>query len=213
MFTDMAKFHFFYPGASIKPVGWVRKGLKRQAPRVNHAMVVNLYVGITKWGVTKCHVVAGTSKHNSMYLNKKGQSSNNISTAEYKHVLKDTLLPEGSRMFGTQGVSTWFLQQDNDPTHRVAEQVIKEWNIAKGSSIQILPSWPPSSPNLSPIDNFWAWVKAKVDEKGCKTFERCQLTVLLIIKNVPKSILRAYFNIMNARMSQTLDLEGAKTSY
>ena len=212
MFTDRSKFHFFYPGASIKPVGWVRKGQQRQAPRVNHAMVVNLYAGITKWGVTKCHVVAGTSKHKSKYLNQKGQSSKNISTAEYKDVLKDTLLPEGTRIFGTQGVSTWFLQQDNDPTHRVAKQVVKEWSD-KGSSIQILPSWPPSSPDLSPIDNFWGWVKGKVDEKGCKTVDEFQLTVLFVIKNAPKPILRAYFNSMKARLAQAIHLEGAKTSY
>ena len=43
MFTDRCKFHFLYPGASIKPVGWVRNGQRRQAPRVNHAMVVNLH--------------------------------------------------------------------------------------------------------------------------------------------------------------------------
>jgi len=68
------------------------------------------------------------------------------------------------------------MQQDNDPTHRVAEEMIKDWNIDKGSSIQMLPSWPPSSPKLSPIDNFWSWVKAKNDEKGCKTFDELQLT-------------------------------------
>ena len=213
MFTDRSKFHFFYPGSSIKHVGWVRKGQKRQALKVNHAMVVNLYAGITKWGVTKCHIVAGTSKHKSKYLNKKGQPSRNISAAEYKDVLKDTLLPEGSRIFGTLGVSTWFLQQDNDPTHKVAEQVVKEWNIKKGSSIMILPFWPPSSPDLSPIENFWGWVKSKVDERGCKTFDEFQLTVMSVIKNVPKPILGAYFNRMKTRLAQTIQLEGAKTSY
>ena len=213
MFTDRSKFHFFYPGASIKPIGWVRKGQKRQGPRVNHAMVVNLYAGITKWGVTKCHIVAGTSKHKSKYLNKKGLPSKNISALEYKDVLKDTLLPEGTRIFGTQGVSTWFLQQDNDPTHRVAEQVVKEWNAHHGSSIQIIASWPPSSPDLSPIENFWGWVKTKVDEKGCKTFDEFKLTVLSVIKNVPKPILTAYFNSMKARLCQTIAQEGGKTAY
>ena len=61
------------------------------------------------------------------------------------------------------------------PTHRVAEQIIKDWNIDKGSSIQILPFGPPSSPGLSSIENVWGWVKAKVDEKGCKTFDEFQL--------------------------------------
>ena len=157
--------------------------------------------------------MAGTSKHKSKYLNQKGQSSKNISTAEYKDVLKDTLLPEGTRIFGTQGVSTWFLQQDNDPTHRVAKQVVKEWNDNKGSSIQFLPSWPPASLDLSPIESFWGWVKGKVYEKGCKIFDEFQLIVMSVIKNVAKPILRAHFNSMRARLTQVIDLEGAKTSY
>ena len=177
------------------------------------SMVVNLYAGITKWGVTKSHIVAGNSKHKSSYLNKKGQPSKNISAAEYKAVLKDTRLPEGSRIFGTRGVSTWFLQQDNEPTHKVAEQVVKEWNITKGSSIVILSFWPPSSPHLSPIENVWGWVKRKVHERGCKPSDEFQLTVMSVIKNVPKPILGAYFNSMKTRLAQTIELEGAKTSY
>jgi len=67
------------------------------------------------------------------------------------------------------------MQQDNDPTHWVAEEMIKEWYVGKVSSVQMLPCWPPSSPELSPIDSFWGWVKAKVDETTCKTFDEFQL--------------------------------------
>ena len=105
------------------------------------------------------------------------------------------------------------MQQDNDPTHWVAKKLIKEWCVVKVSSVQMLPSWPPSSPKLSPIDNFWGWVNAKVDETGCKSFGEFQLTAQSTTKNVPKYILRAYFNSMKAKMAQNLDLEGAKMSY
>jgi hypothetical protein len=59
-------------------VAWVKVGSQRVAPRVNHAMVVNMYAGITKFGVAKPHLVAGTSKHMSIYFNKKVQTSKNI---------------------------------------------------------------------------------------------------------------------------------------
>ena len=49
-FIDVDGFDFFVLGASIKHVGWVRKAQERQAARVEHAMVVNMYAGITKWG-------------------------------------------------------------------------------------------------------------------------------------------------------------------
>ena len=59
-------------------VAWVKVGSQRVAPRVNRAMVVNMYEGITRFGVTKPHLVVGTSKHKSIYFNKKGQTSKNI---------------------------------------------------------------------------------------------------------------------------------------
>ena len=213
MFTDRSKFHFSYPGVIIKPTKWVQKGKKSVALKVNHAQVVNLYAGITKWGVTKCHIVAGTSKHKSTYLNKKGQGSKNITSSEYRDVLTHTLLPEATRIFGGQGVSTWYLQQDNDPTHNVAAEEVKKWNARKGASVQLLPSWPPNSPDLSPIENFWGWVKAKINEKGCKDFEEFQRELLAVIKTVPKRILNAYFASMKSRLSKTMQLDGGKTSY
>ena len=213
MFTDRSKFHFSYPGVSVKPTKWVRKGEKSVAFKVNHAQVVNIYAGITKWGVTKCHIVAGTSKHKSTYLNKKGQGSKNITSSEYRDVLKHTLLPEGTRLFGGQGVGTWYLQQDNDPTHSVAAQEVKEWNARKGAGVQLLPSWPPNSPDLSPIENFWGWVKAKMNKKGCKNFDEFQHELMAVMKLVPKRILTAYFKSMKSRLVETMQLEGGKTSY
>ena len=76
-------------------------------------------------------------------------------------VLHKTLLPEGTRMFTMQGFNTWYLQQDNDPTHGVAREVVKQWNAMKGSSVQLLPNWPPSSPDLDIIKNVWGMGSAK----------------------------------------------------
>ena len=63
MFTDRKRFMFSYPGEKVMPCQWVRRGSTRQAATVNHPQCVNVYAGITKYGVTKLHVVAGSSKH------------------------------------------------------------------------------------------------------------------------------------------------------
>ena len=128
MFTDRKKFHFNFPGAKVHQVAWVKVGSQRVAPRVNHAMVVNMYAGITPFGVTKPHLVAGTSKHKSIYFNKKGQTSKNITAHEYKDVVLGTFLPEGKRIFSARGISSWTLQQDNDPTHKkAAMEALGQW--------------------------------------------------------------------------------------
>ena len=62
LFTDRKRFLFRYPGAKVTRVGWVHKGQRREARKVNHPDGVNVYAGMTAQGVTACHFVTGTSK-------------------------------------------------------------------------------------------------------------------------------------------------------
>lgn len=171
MFTDRKKFAFNYPGSKVYPVTWVQGSGKRRANAVNHASVVNAYAGFTRFGMTKLHIVAGTTGHKTSHLNLKGSMARNITASEYKDVLEQTLLPEGRRMFNTQGISSWLLQQDNDPTHRKAPEIVHQYNLRHGSSIRVLPDWPPSSPDLSLIENVWSFLQSRLDSLGCRTFQ------------------------------------------
>ncbi|MFN9944487.1 MAG: transposase, partial [bacterium] len=74
-------------------------------------------------------------------------------------------------MLGGAPGSAWVFQQDTDPTHRAAPRIVKAYNKAHGTSITVLPDWPPNSPDLNPIENVWAIVQRKVNARGCSTFE------------------------------------------
>lgn len=214
MITDRKKFYFYYPGVQVRPMKWIRKGEKWVEPKVNHAQVVNLYAGITKYGVTKAHIVAGTSHHVSGFTNKKGQPSKNITTAEYEHVLQHTFLPEGNRLFSGVGLSNWVLQQDNDPTHKMA--VTKVLRAHKGklcTGVSLLEDWPPNSPDLSPIENLWGHLQGKVNAKGCKTFMEYQQAVLDELKAVPKSMLAHLIASLPQRIEACIKAKGGKTTY
>lgn len=214
MITDRKRFHFYYPGVQVKPMKWIKKGEKWVAPKVNHAQMVNLYAGITKYGVTKAHIVAGTSHHVSAFTNKKGQPSKNITTAEYEHVLQHTFLPEGNRIFGCVGMSKWVLQQDNDPSHKKA--AMKVFSSHKGklaTEVSLLPNWPPNSPDLSPIENLWGYVQQKVNARASKTFLEYQQTVLEELMAVPKRMLANLFASMTQRMDECIMAKGGKTKY
>lgn len=213
MFTDRKKFNFFYPGVKVQRVEWGYKGSTRQATMVNHAQVYNVYAGITKHGITRCHVVAGTSKHKSKYLNMQGKMSKNITSSEYKDVLSQTLLPEGRRIFSAAGVSQWVLQQDNDPSHKVAASTIQEWNVKHATNVGLLGKWPPNSPDLNPIENVWSYVQAKVNSLGCKSFEDFKQAVNQELQRVPKVMLTNLFKSMSKRMAITISKEGDKTPY
>jgi hypothetical protein len=178
-------------------------------------MAVNLYAGITKYGVTKPHIMAGTSKHSSAFKNKKGKEAKNITSQEYEHVLRTTLLPEGKRLFAAQGISGWVLQQDNDPSHKKASHTaISAWNNSNpGTTVTLLPHWPPNSPDLNLIENLWATLQAKVDAAGCNTYEEFKECVIKTWMDTPKATLEKLFKGMPVRIQQCIAREGGKTPH
>jgi transposase len=215
MFTDRKKFYFRYPGTRVRRCQWVRKGQKRVAYSPSKPSGLNIYAGITKFGVTKPHIVSGTTGHKSTYKNKKGQAAKNITTSEYQHVVEKTLLPEGRRLFSSKGMSTWVLQQDNDPTHKKASQIaVGLWNKKHpGATVKLIKFWPPNSPDLSPIENVWAWVQTKVDKAGCQTFKEFKACVFETLKNVPRRMLNNLFRSMKDRLKECKAKKGEKTKY
>lgn len=216
LFTDRKKFHFRYPGSKVKPSRWV-KGPAITSPAAvyqpNKPQCLNVYCGITKYGTTKAHVVAGSSKYTSQHKNKKGQLARNITASEYKEVLNTTLLLEGRRLFTVQGISSWTFQQDNDPTHKKAPDIVKQWNEQEGSSVQVLANWPPNSPDLNPIENLWGWVQREVDQMGCSTFEEFKQAVLDKLATVTQQHLVNLYDSMRDRLNAVIENEGGPTSY
>lgn len=216
LFSDRKKFLFRYPGSEVYPVRWILGAAQSSSMAVNQPnrpQALNLYAGLSKYGVTKIHVVAGSSKYTSTHTNLKGQPARNITTGEYKQVLTTTLLPEGKKLFSIQGVSSWTLQQDNDPTHRCAPQVVTQWCKTKGSSVSVLPNWPPNSPDLNLIENVWAWVQQEVDKMGCKSFEEFEAAVKSKLAAVPKQHLTNLWASMGKRLQAVIDAEGGPTKY
>lgn len=214
MFTDRKKFFFKYPGCPVRRYSWVRKGGKREAKKASRLVGVNVYAGITKYGITKVHCVAGTHGMKTSHTNLKGQGARSITKSEYKQVLEQTLLPEGCKMFRNVGITQWALQQDNDPCHTAAADIIKAWNQRHiGGKVSLLHGWPGNSPDLNCIENLWAWAQAKVDAMGCKTIEDFKNCVLETLQNVPRKLLEDLVGSMGKRVQACIENNGGKTKY
>lgn len=214
MFTDRAKFKLKHPGVKVSPVRWQLGKKKPAAYTVSKPLVVNVYAGITKYGVSKLHFVAGTSKMKTQYKNKKGDTAKNVTSSEYKDVFTDTFLPEARRIFSAQGMSSYHIQQDNDPTHsKASAAAIKEWNSRHNSSVSIIPNWPPNSPDLNLIENVWAIVDSRVKQEGCSSFEEFQETVTRVFNQLEATTLENLFSSMKRRLQSCIELNGARTKY
>jgi transposase-like protein len=213
MFTDRKRFYLRYPGTGFKPSEWRVVGDKRRANRVSNPSCLNIYVGITAYGVTASVTVAGTTKHKSTFVTQAGQPSRNITKNEYKVVVQEQLLPQGRAIFRNRGIFSWTFQQDNDPSHSAAAQLIQEYNAKHNTSIKLLKDWPPNSPDLNPVENFWGWLQAKVNAIQCNSFEEFKAEVVKQIKQAPKELLLKYYESMPRRMAKVIEMEGGETKY
>lgn len=213
LFTDRKKFLFHYPGQKVHAQAWGLRGQKPEAHSPNRPDALNVYAGISRQGVTDVQVVAGTSKHQSPYCNKQGKAARNITSAEYRVVLEACLLPGGQRLLGGRGLSFWTLQQDNDPTHKVATAVLQSFNKRRAAAVELLPAWPPNSPDLNPIENVWAYVQRRVNARGCDSFDSFKSAVQEELRSIPKRMLTALIDSMPKRLAEVIRKKGGKTKY
>ena len=214
LFTDRKKFSFKYPGVKVDPGKWLKGSEEHIAPQVNHAGTVNIYAGLSPYGMTLAHEVAGTRGLATPYKNKKGMGAKNITSEEYAAVLKETLLPGGRRLFSQGGgQASWTFQQDNDPAHKPAIKCLKAWNNQHGASVQFLGNWPPNSPDLNPIENVWGWMEARINQLGCKSWADYKKAVHRTCKEVPQTMVGNLFASMPRRMKLVLEKGGGKTGY
>ncbi len=209
VFSDRKKFLFWYPGTKVNQVSWCIEGTRPEAMVSAHPQAFNVYAALTPKGMTAVHVVAGTSKHTTTHTTKLGKPARNITAGEYKRVLMETLLPQGCKKMGTD----WVFQQDNDPTHKAAPQIVQTYNKAYGTHIHVLAPWPPSSPDLNPIENVWGEVQRQVNKIGCKTFESFKQAVLWHLKNYKKGAIKALYASMPKRMNVVIKKEGGRVAY
>ena len=209
VFSDRKKFMFWYPGSMVQRVTWCRKGTRPVAKVSSHPMALNVYAALTAKGLTAVHVVAGTSKHSSTFTTKQGKSARNITAAEYQCVLTQTLLPGAQLKVGT----CYTFQQDNDPTHRSAPEIVQAYNKAHGTSISVLPKWPPNSPDLNPIENVWSMVQGAVNARACSTFEEFKAAVIQELQALAKTKIASLYKSMPSRMQKVISSHGDRIRY
>jgi hypothetical protein len=217
LFTDRKRFYFSYPGSKVKGYRYRLRSKgeveDKAAFQPNHPQCLNIYAGISRFGITPIHVVAGSSKHKTTHTNKKGQPAKSITMAEYRDVLSKTLLPEGSKLFQNQGITSWVLQQDGDPSHSCAHAEVKKWNKAHHSKVEVLLNWPPNSPDLNLIENVWSAVQEKVNRAGCNSFEEFKDKVVQELEGYPKKSITKLFKSMDKRVSLVVANGGGPTKY
>ena len=81
----------------------------------------------------------------------------NLNSELLCNIYKKTLLPSTRNFFGEDN-NSWILQEDNDPKHTSGKA--QKWK--DNNNINRI-SWLSQSPNLNPIENVWAILKANIN--------------------------------------------------
>jgi hypothetical protein len=216
MFTDRCKFLFQHPGEAILPGVWRFVNQPSEALTSSHPQAFNVYGGITPHGTTYLHAVTGTTGYHpaTNYTTQKGSPARNITSHEYYDVLMNGLLPDGHRLFHGDD---WVLQQDNDPTHKIAsEKAVKAWNQSMrkkglaGGRVSIMQLWPPNSPDLSIIENCWAITKRRVLAVKCNTFVAFKRAVRKVFSKIDAKPL---YRGIPSRIKQCIKAQGGWTHH
>ena len=135
IFTDETSISQFSKPKQV----WRQKGEIIKAPTVKHSLKVHIYGCFSEKGFGNIYCF-----------------TNNLNADLLYTIYKSTLLPSAEIFFGKDNHS-WKLQEDNDPKHM--SKKAQKWRV--DNEVERI-SWPSQSPDLNPMENVWAVLKANV---------------------------------------------------
>jgi len=127
----------------------------------------------------------------------------------YLQILQEYLLPEIEFARKEYGISMTFMQ-DNARCHKTA--LIS--NFLEKNSIPTLP-WPPSSPDLNPIENLWGILKSRRQKRFGFPLSKSALIeqVFEIWEELDQEILTNLVLSIENRLNEVIRLQGRHTKY
>lgn len=132
----------------------------------------------------------------------------NLRQDQYKNILRDELIPFMDSL--PLGRSEYTFMQDGAPCHTAAS--IR--SFFEEEEIMVLP-WPGNSPDMNPIENCWARLKALV-------YQRDNTNINILKENIQdvwnnnldfKSLVRTNMKSMTNRIKELLKAKGGFTKY
>ena len=175
----------FWLGERRKKV-WTRKGHRVVQHMVKHPLKVHVWGCFSSQGWGRLYTFTG-----------------NLNSKLMNTIYQKALLPTMVHL----PAATVF-QEDNDPKHR--SKVCCAWKA--DHDIECL-DWPSCSPDLNPIENVWALLKAKVDTYRIRTVQGLKKAIHKEWKKLPKELAQHLADSMPRRLAQVIDAQGDYCCY
>ena len=128
-----------------------------------------------------------------------------INSATYqKLILEPEISVAGQNLFRN---NTWIFQQDSAPAH--ASKSTQDWLREKKIEFISKDEWPPSSPDLNPLDyRVWANLEARACAKPHKSLDSLKLSLQREWQKIPQDELRNAVGKFRTRLQAVISQKG-----
>lgn len=121
-------------------------------------------------------------------------------------VLKDHVLPNAETLFGDE---PYCFQQDSAPAHKA--KVVQEWCKANFPCFISSEEWPPSSPDLNPLDYcIWGYMLGKLTNINNMNLQTFRQRLEKIWDEIPDDIVRAACEDFEKRLKAVIKRKGER---
>lgn len=113
------------------------------------------------------------------------------------------------RRGGDRGRTPIVFQQDGATSHTsIATRAFLAQN-----HVDVLPDWPPNSPDLNPVEHCWSWLARRLIGQSFATEEALEAAIRAEWDQRPPDLLHNLFASMTDRLEAVIKAKGAHTRF
>ena len=129
---------------------------------------------------------------------------NTLKQSDYIHLLEKEFLTYSNENLPPG----WYFQQDNASCHKGKKTI--DWFKSNGID---LVDWLAQSPDLSPIENLWGIIKARIKKEKPQNMQDLKSKIVKIWKEIPNDLCLKLAHSMPNRLAKVIDNKGYAINY